>query len=99
MMAIYQELGAVMTGRSAARLTGVSRATVMTLDRLDMPVMDVASTDEGQTITAEAGDRTVEKISRVELHARFRRRHVKGPAGCRIRSPWCSAARRRGPAR
>jgi putative transposase len=27
MMAIYQELGAVMTGRSAARLTGVSRAT------------------------------------------------------------------------
>ena len=41
-------------------LSGVSRATVMTLDRLDMPVMDVASTEEGQTITAEAGDRTVE---------------------------------------
>lgn len=38
----------------------VSRATVMTLDRLDMPVMEVEHTAAGQTITAEAGDRTVE---------------------------------------
>ena len=38
----------------------VSRATVMTLDRLDMPVMEVEDTSAGQTITAQAGDRTVE---------------------------------------
>jgi hypothetical protein len=38
----------------------VSRATIMTLDRLDMPVMDVEQTAEGQTITAQAGDRTLE---------------------------------------
>jgi hypothetical protein len=41
-------------------LSGVARATIMTLDRLDMPVMDVENTDEGQTITAQAGDREVE---------------------------------------
>ena len=41
-------------------LSGLSRAAVMTLDRLDMPVMEVENTDEGQTITAQAGDRTVE---------------------------------------
>ena len=41
-------------------LEGLSRATVMTLDRLDMPVMEVENTDEGQSITAMAGERTVE---------------------------------------
>ena len=41
-------------------LSGLSRAAIMTLDRLDMPVMEVEDTEEGQTITAEAGDRTVE---------------------------------------
>ena len=38
----------------------LSRATMMTLDRLDMPVMEVEHTGAGQTITAQAGDRTVE---------------------------------------
>jgi hypothetical protein len=38
----------------------LSRATVMTLDRLDMPVMDVEHTEAGQSITAQAGDRTIE---------------------------------------
>jgi hypothetical protein len=32
----------------------------MTLDRLDMPVMEVENTDKGQTITAQAGDRSVD---------------------------------------
>ena len=41
-------------------LAVMSRATVMTLDRLDMPVMEVEDTEAGQTITAEAADRTVE---------------------------------------
>ena len=41
-------------------LGGLSRATLMTLDRLDMPVMEVENTEEGQTITAQAGDRSVE---------------------------------------
>ena len=41
-------------------LSGLSRAAVMTLDRLDMPVMEVENTEEGQAITAQAGDRTVE---------------------------------------
>ena len=41
-------------------LSGLSRATIMTLDRLDMPVMEVENTEEGQAITAQAGDRTVE---------------------------------------
>ena len=41
-------------------LPSLSRATVMTLDRLDMPVMETADTDRGQTLTAQAGDRTVE---------------------------------------
>jgi len=41
-------------------LPGLSRATILTLDRLDMPVMETEHTDEGQKITARAGDRTVE---------------------------------------
>lgn len=41
-------------------LSGLSRATLMTLDRLDMPVMEVENTDKGQTITAQAGDRSVD---------------------------------------
>jgi hypothetical protein len=41
-------------------LTGLSKATLMTLDRLDMPVTEVANTEDGQTITALAGDRTIE---------------------------------------
>jgi hypothetical protein len=41
-------------------LAGLSKATLMTLDRLDMPVTEVANTDEGQAITATAGDRTIE---------------------------------------
>ena len=41
-------------------LSGLSRATVMTLDRLDMPVIEVEDTEDGQTITAQAGDRAVE---------------------------------------
>ena len=41
-------------------LAGLSKATLMTLDRLDMPVTEVANTDEGQVITATAGDRTIE---------------------------------------
>jgi len=32
----------------------------MTLDRLDMPVIEVEDTEDGQTITAHAGDRAVE---------------------------------------
>lgn len=41
-------------------LAVMSRATVMTLDRLDMPVMDVEDTEAGQTITAQAADRTLD---------------------------------------
>ena len=41
-------------------LAGLSRATLLTLDRLDMPVMDVENTEEGQAIKAQAGDRTIE---------------------------------------
>jgi len=41
-------------------LSVLSRATMMTLDRLDMPVIEVENTEDGQEITAEAGDRTVE---------------------------------------
>jgi hypothetical protein len=44
----------------AVPLTGLGQATVMTLDRLDMPVMEIENTEEGQTITALAGDRTIE---------------------------------------
>lgn len=41
-------------------LAGLSRATIVTLDRLDMPVIETENTADGQTITAQAGDRTVE---------------------------------------
>jgi uncharacterized protein DUF3568 len=44
----------------AVPLAGLSKATLMTLDRLDMPVTEVEDTDEGQTITATAGDRKID---------------------------------------
>lgn len=41
-------------------LAGVSRATMMTLDRLDMPVLEFENTEAGHAMTAQAGDREVE---------------------------------------
>ena len=38
----------------------LSRATMTTLDRLDMPVLEFENTDDGQTITAQAGDREID---------------------------------------
>lgn len=41
-------------------LDGLAMATLMTLDRMDMPVMENRPTEEGRTILAQAGDREVE---------------------------------------
>ena len=59
-------------------LSGLTRATVMTLDRLDMPVMEVEDTEEGQSITALAGERTVEiELDRMTTNASRMRVVVK----------------------
>jgi hypothetical protein len=59
-------------------LAAVSRATVLTLDRLDMPVMTVQDTEEGQTIEAQAGERAVEiELDRMTTNATRMRVVVK----------------------
>ena len=41
-------------------LTGLTTATVMTLDRMDIKVLDNQETEAGRTITAQAADRNIE---------------------------------------
>src|SRR5262249_40939742 len=41
-------------------LAALTEATVMTLERMDITIVDTETTETGQTLTATAGDRTIE---------------------------------------
>ncbi len=56
-------------------LAGLSQATVMTLRRMDIALVDTKVTETGQTLVAQAGDRAVE-IELDQLTARTTRMRV-----------------------